>query len=247
MEHLHQLLYLAQVGFTIWMLVDAYRRSAEWFWFWIILLLQPIGAWVYFFLFKARDLAGLKVPMVFQRRISLDELRYRVEQTPTLANHAALAERLMERGEFEEAIPHLEKALAMEPDHCQILYSLTVCYRATGQTDKSLPLLDRLLIRDRRWSDYAAWRLLIEARGELGDQEGALAAARELERLAPTLQHRCLLAGQLLNAGLLNEAGELLERSLQDHQFAPGPIRRRNRRWAGEARRLQKRLGELSG
>ena len=39
-----------------------------------------------------------------------------------------------------------------------------------------------------------------------------------------------------------NTAGarELLERSLRDHEYAPGPIRRRNSRWASEARRLQK-------
>ena len=42
---------------------------------------------------------------------------------------------------------------------------------------------------------------------------------------------------------LLEEARALLERSLRDHDFAPAPIRHRNRPWARVARRLQKRLG----
>jgi len=41
--------------------------------------------------------------------------------------------------------------------------------------------------------------------------------------------------------GLTEEAHKLLEQSLEAHRFSPGPLRRLNRRWAGVARRLQKR------
>jgi hypothetical protein len=66
----------------------------------------------------------------------------------------------------------------------------------------------------------------------------AVAAGRELARLAPTLRRQCLLAEELLEVGNAAEARELLERSLRDHEYAPGPTRRRNSRWASEARRL---------
>jgi len=36
------------------------------------------------------------------------------------------------------------------------------------------------------------------------------------------------------------EARALLERARHDHENAPGPVRRRNCRWAREARRLPK-------
>ena len=61
-----------------------------------------------------------------------------------------------------------------------------------------------------------------------------------MARLAPTLQHQSLLAQGLLEVGNAAEARELLERSLRDDEYAPGPISRRNSRWASEARRLQK-------
>jgi hypothetical protein len=54
------------------------------------------------------------------------------------------------------------------------------------------------------------------------------------------LQHKCLLAEHLMRNGLHDEAAAMLERALEDHQFAPGFIRRRNWRWAGQARRLHK-------
>jgi hypothetical protein len=74
----------------------------------------------------------------------------------------------------------------------------------------------------------------------MNEDEGALKTCQDLAKLAPSLRHRCLLAEHLLKAGRTDEARQLLDQALQDHYYAPGPLRRRNRHWAGEARRLQK-------
>ena len=112
--------------------------------------------------------------------------------------------------------------------------------RAAGVT-LALPLLEELVKRDTRWSNYAAWRLLVETREQSGDRPGALEACRELVKLAPTLEHRCLLAEHLLDNGHAEEARTLLDRSLQEYRFAPGPSRRLNRGWVRQAQRLRKR------
>jgi hypothetical protein len=240
----HPILSALQTAFMIWMLIDAYRRRAEAFWFWIILLVPALGAWVYFFAVKLHDFrrpgAGLSLGGLFQRRPSLEELRYHAEQTPTLVNHLNLAQRLMEQGSHAEAVPHLQAALKMEPDHPPCLYCLALCHKEMGNLDAAGPLLESLLARDPRWSNYAGWRLLVAVRGLRGDP-GALEACRELARLAPTLENACLLAEHLLVAGQRDEARKCLERALRDHDFAPGYVRRRNRHWAAEARRLRKR------
>src|SRR5262245_50129906 len=83
---LMQVLGLLQLAFVIWMIVDAYQRGAEPFWYWIILIFQPIGAWIYFFAVKLRTMRLNRLrPAVVprERKLSLDELRYRVERTPT--------------------------------------------------------------------------------------------------------------------------------------------------------------------
>lgn len=244
-----QLAMLAQGALTIWMLVDHGRRGGDSIWFWVILFFQPVGAWGYFFAVKLptmRGSAGLhgggRLASLFQPRASLAELRYRAEHIPTLANRLALAQRLIEKRVFDEAVPPLEMSLKSEPDHGQILYSLALCHTRLGRPDQALPLLEKLLARDPRWSNYIGWHLLIETRGAKGDAAGTLEACRELTRLAPTLQHQCLLAEHLVARGQTEEARGLLERSLRDHSFAPGPIRRRNRRWAGEAKRIQKSI-----
>ena len=234
----YPILSVLHLAFALWMLVDAHRRGMDYYWFFIIFFVPIAGPLAYFFIFKIHDFHGLG--SLFQPKISLQELRYRSEQTPTLANHLALAHRLIEQKNYTEALPLLEKAHPMEPGHSQVMYSLAVCYKETCQPDKAKPLLERIIQRDRTWSDYGAWRLLIETKETTGDKPGALATCQDLVKLAPSLRHRCLCAEHLLEAGQTEEARQLLDQAIQDHYYAPGPLRRRNRQWASEARRLQK-------
>lgn len=241
---------VAQLALTVWLAADCHRRGADRYWFWVIVFFQPLGAWIYFLTIKLPSMrsvsnfqAGGGLASLFQPRASLDELRYRAEHIPTLANRLALAQRLIEKKQFDEAIPPLETSYKSEPDHGQILYSLALCHARLGRPDQAEPLLEKLLAREPRWSNYVGWHLLIETRDTKGDATGSLKACRELVRLTPTLQHQCVLARHLLDQGQSGEALEVLERSLRDYNFAPGPIRRRNSRWAREARRLQKSAG----
>jgi hypothetical protein len=235
----HPLLAALQVLFMLWMLVDAYRRGAESFWFWVIIIVPLFGALAYFIYVKARDFRGLDLPL-FQPRSSMAELRYRAEQIPTLTNHLALAERLIELHDYAMAIPHLEAAQKQEPFHGQVLYFLAVCHTRQGNIDQALPLLETSIQREPRWSNYAAWLLLIEAHDLNKNRQAALDGCRQLVKLSPILQHKCLLAEHLLQDGQNAEAQRLLEGALEDLRFTPGPIRRRNRRWTREARRLLK-------
>jgi hypothetical protein len=100
---------LLQTAFMVWMLVDAYRRGADWFWMLLIFFVPFFGAWAYFFLVKvqAGDLHRLglgRVGAVFHRGPSLAQLRYLAEQTPTLTNHVNLADKLIELKRYAEAL-----------------------------------------------------------------------------------------------------------------------------------------------
>src|SRR3954454_5633860 len=112
---------LVWFGFIIWMLADAYNRGVEYYWFWIIIGFQPVGVLAYFLIVYLR---GFRLPRAgavgggWQRKLSLDELRYRAERSPTVMNRLALAERLMEKGAHQEAVPLLEAILAMEQGYC---------------------------------------------------------------------------------------------------------------------------------
>jgi hypothetical protein len=238
--HGAQVLSLLQLAFTVWMLVDAYHRRVESFWYWVIFFLQPVGAWVYFFAVKFRTLrvSGWRPALSGERKRSLDELRYCVERAPTVANRFALAERLMEKGSPGEAIPLLEAVLAIEPDYCAVLHALAGCRLATNDPEQAVLPLEKLLHRDPCWGNYRAWRTLIDVHLARGQAAEALAACREFVKRLPTLENKCLLAEHLLNNERPSEAVQLLEEALEDHHYAPWGARWHNRRWARDARWL---------
>src|SRR5947209_1491542 len=196
-------LYLAQAALTVWMLVDANRRGVDYYWFWIILAFQPLGAWAYFVLYKAKDFQGGQnwLAGLFHRPPSLQELRRQVERSPTLVHRLELADRLVETGEYAEAQPHVEATLAREPEHCQALFLLAQCRRGLGQPAEAVPPLRQLIARHPSWENYKGWHTLIVAHREAGDLAGAVAQCRDLARVAPGLEHRCLLAEHLLETG----------------------------------------------
>jgi hypothetical protein len=239
----HPLISVAQTLFMIWMAVDVYRRRAEHFWYWIIFFIPVLGAWVYFFAVVAPHLGSGKSVAWFQPKASLAELRYRAEQTPTLANNLALGQALIDRGEVAEAMPVLEAAYKVEPDHGSVLYALARCHAQERNFEQAAAFLERNIKRDPRWSDYDAWRLLIETHLDAGRHEAALEKARELVKFAPTLRHKCVLSEILIDQSYKGEARALLEAALDDFAYTPAGLRRPSRPWARQARRLLKRIG----
>ncbi len=239
-------LYLAQAALTIWMLVDASRRGVEFYWFWIILFFQPLGAWGYFFAYKVKDFTrgGLStgwLSNLFTRRPSLEELRYRAEHSPTPALRLELAQRLLEEGEYEEAEPHLKAVLAREPDLGTALFALAECYRLRGQQAEAVPVYLKLLSLRPNWRDYQAWHILIETYQKMGDHPNAVAQAVKLTQAAPSLEHQCLLARCHDEAGDPAAGCQVLEKALEAYRFNPQPTRA-DRRWVGRAKKL---LNEL--
>jgi hypothetical protein len=245
-HHLYEMpyLYVPQLALTIWMLVDANRRGVDQYWFWIILVFQPIGAWAYFFMYKVRDFRAGKFSLgsLFQRRASLEELRYRVDRAPTVAHRLELADRLIESGMSAEAIPHLQAVLAHEPEHGHALFALARCHREQGHPAQAVHLLEKLIARHAGWGNYSGWRALIEARQEGGDARAAVAGCRDLLRASPTLEHKCLLAEHLIGVDEKEEARKLLQQALEDYSYTSGPSRSRDRRWASQAKQIMKQL-----
>lgn len=241
--------WLPQYAFAILMLVDAYRRGVDYFWYFLIFFVPFIGPLAYFFAIKIHDFRAVRTGSIsspvqglfaYMTRPSLDELRFRAQQSPTFANHLALAERLIEKKDFAAAVPHLEAALERETEHGQVLYDLARCKMELGTPAQAVPLCRRILQKDKHWSNYRAWRLLIDAQSAADDPQGALTTCRDLAQLTQSLEYRCLLAEHLLTNGRNEEARKLLDESLAEYHFSPGASRRRNSRWASVARRLQR-------
>jgi hypothetical protein len=238
-------LFFAQAALTIWMLVDASRRRVEFYWYWLILFLQPIGAWAYFVLFKLRELrfGSGRMANVFTRPTPLVELRHRVEHAPTVTSRLELAERLVETGEFTEPVPLLEAVLAREPEHLRAMFLLAQARRGLGRPADAIPLYEQIVTRQPAWREYAAWYPLIACCSEAGDLPAAVTHCRGLARTMPSMEHTCLLAEQLVEAGESVEAKKTIQHALDEYRFSTGQARRRDGRWVGRAKRILKQIG----
>lgn len=241
-----QILGALQLAFTVWMLVDASKRRVEHFWYWIIFIFQPIGPWVYFIAIKFPTLRTPRLKRAYseERSLSLDELRSRVNRAPTVANRFALAEVLMEKGSYTEALPLLDAVLAIEPNYCAVLHARAVCLIATNAAEQAVAPLEKLLARDPRWENYRAWRTLVDVHAARGQTADALAACHELDKRMPTLEHKCLLARRLLDNGQASDAVNVLSAGLEDYRFSPWKMRWKNRRWAKLANRYLLEAGQ---
>jgi len=238
----HWMLY-GHLAFTVAMLVHAFRSGAEPFWYLLIFFLQPIGAWAYFFLVFLRSFnvgSGAASTPLWQRKLTLAELKYRADRTPTVNNRLALAEALMEKGKHSDAIPLLEAVLTADQIHCQAMHDLAVCRLVCQQPQEAVAILDRLMKRDSRWSYYRAWRTLVDAHRACGQSALALQACRDLERMVPNLENKCLLGEHLIENQLKSEAIQVLDLALEEYSFAPFGKRLKNWKWARLARRLLK-------
>jgi hypothetical protein len=87
MNVVHQFLFeypyasLLMLAFTVWMAVDA-SRTGNMNWLWIIIIFQPIGPLIYFFVeARPRVFSGLwdRLPglaHLFERKAPLDQLEF---------------------------------------------------------------------------------------------------------------------------------------------------------------------------
>ena len=229
----------AHLLFTAAMIFHVYRFNSEPLWYFVILFLQPVGAWVYFFVIVVRGfrLGGSSGPL-WQKRLTLAELHYHADRMPTVKNRLALAEGLMAKGKHAEALPILEAVLATDHIHCQAMHDLALCHLACGEPERAVAMLETLLARDYRWSYYRAWRTMIDAQSACDRPAEALKACRELAKMVPTLENKCLLAEHLLDNKLAPDAVELLDQALEDLAYQSLGKRLKNWRWARDARRL---------
>lgn len=226
------------LAFKVWMLVDAYKRGVQQFWYYIIFFI-PLGAVAYFFMIKSRD-ANFK--KLFEKPLTIDDLRYKLKTTPSLENQLLLAEALYDKNEFHEALQIYQQALQQQPNNHDALFGQGSCQFKLGQLSQSIAPLSALISRHSAYRDYAAWPLLAQAHWELNQKEDCLNLLRRLNKTNPRMDHELLLAKCLINMEIKMEAKNLIQNSLEHYAHSAKYIKRKYRREADEMKQLHKQI-----
>lgn len=233
------LLGLLQLAFTVWMLVDAIKRGAPWYWFLIILM--PIGAVAYFFVVKIHDFTPA-ARRLLERPASLAALEHLAAQTPSIDNKIRLAQALHDRGKYERARDLFAEVLERAASDREALYGYGSCCLETGRRDAARDALERLVEAEFSFRDHRAVYDLGRIYWEDDRRDEAVELLQRAAR-GTLLEPRVRLARCLVEMGREDEARTLLADGLQEYRHSPGFVRRRDRYWASKARRLLRQIG----
>lgn len=239
-----RILLILQTLFSVWMLVDAIRRRAQYWWF--VVIMMPFGELFYFFMVKIHDpqLAWLKQAMSFKRRakVSIDRLRFNLEQAPSFANKLALAQALYDEKLFVEAAGLFEQALKLDGSSKDALFGLGLSQISQGNSQAAIEPLGKLIEIQPSYQEYAGWSNLAFAFWQAERRDETLHLLAKLVELSPRLSHRLLYAHYLVQVERKTEAVEQLRTALLEDEHAPPFLRRRNRVWSRQARQMLKEL-----
>lgn len=233
-----QFLGLLQLAFSVWMLVDAIKRGAPWYWFLVILM--PIGAVAYFFAVKVQDFTPAAKRLLV-RPASLASLEDLVEQTPSLDNKVRLAQALHDRRKFERARELFAEVLERAPGDKEALHGHALCCLETGRRDDARDALERLVEAEFSFRDNQA----VYDLGRIYWEDDRKDETVDLLRRAATgtlLEPRVRLVRYLLELDRKDEARTVLERAVLAYHRSPRFVRRRDRSWANRARRLLRQM-----
>jgi hypothetical protein len=233
-------LYYAASAFTIWMIVDAIRRRAEYYWY-LIILFVPFGSLIYFALVKVKDWNFRRsLPGAGQKGIL--RLRSKLAETPSVANKLELADALESSERFDEAEPLFREVLSQDPDNLQSLHGLARCAMSDGRFVDAVEHLEKLLSQDNAYRDYSAALDYAEALWQNGQRDDTIEVLEGLVAVSTRVNHHVALAHYLNEDGRIARAREVLERGLANWETSPDFVQRRDEKWA---RRAKKMLAEV--
>jgi tetratricopeptide (TPR) repeat protein len=173
-------------------------------------------------------LALICVDATTQWRDQLTLYRAIVDDQPERSHgHGGLGKWLIEHGHPHEAIPELERALALEPNDSRYFTNLGNAYLLTGRADAASSIARQGV---QRFAAHASlWRLWARASAiSDGDASVAMTAALEALRLEPQAQAtRALLAELLAPGPRRDDRAQALAQLLERPRFAElAPIAR---------------------
>jgi len=239
------MLYLT-IAFSLWMLIDALRRSAPMYWVLILIVFFPVGSFVYFFAVKFKDYKPLQEKLfarVMPRpTLSVDALMARYEASPTQANQLALAAAFYDGEQLDQAASLFHDVLERQPAQPDALWGLARVRRSQGSQAESLRLYERLIENDPRHGELAAALEYAEALWDAGQTKRCLEILEDIASESKRLNHRLAYAHYLVQSGDKAKAKNVLQRALHDHEVNPSWLKQKERQWANAAAELLKKL-----
>lgn len=231
--------------FWVWMLIDCIRKDPDRFlWFWVILIFQPFGALIYFFIrwlptnqFQLPEFAR---PLFHQRRIN--ELETAALQIGNAYQFVRWGDALKEAGIQQKSLDAYLQALKKEPDNLQALWGAAQIEMQLKKYESAKNRCHIILGVDPEYKFGDVSLLYCKTICKLDSPEEARTHLIKHTKRWRQPEAMFMLATLEAEAGDHQAARKTLQGMLLDINGSPRGIARKFVRWKSKARRLLKHL-----
>ena len=249
------ILLILNYAVAIFFAVHAVRSGRQMYWIMILLIFPLLGSLVYFL---AEYLPEMRHSTVARKSVrvvkgivdpnrELREARLGFERTPTVDNRSRLAEALLARGDYDEAIDQFQLcASGPYAQDVKFRRGLARAQLLAGRHAAAAATLESLIADSPRdaGSDAALW--LAQALTQV-DETRALAAFEEASRLHNTTETQAAFGIFLASLGRDAQARPLLEGVLHNARVGTASSRELNRESIDQARAALKVVESRGG
>jgi len=224
---------------VVWAIADCLKRRENFFWIFIIVIFEMLGALLYFA--WTRNWLGRISWATVSHRSGTDYAGDVVgEGTPAALQRQGAA--LARRGRYDEAVEVFERLLeregpAVPPD---ARFEIAMTYKAVGRHRDGRDQLSLILGDDPKFRAGEAFLELVDCYIQMKDEAQALKLLEQMLRIIRVPEARYNYGILLDRAGRKNEAAEQMRLLLEEIGSAPEFHRRNNRRFAKLARQFLK-------
>lgn len=221
-------------------IIHVYRTGRPQWWYLVIVMFPLFGALAYLFLEILPQAGGTRVA---RRAIKIinptADLKARirdVERCGSVANKAALADELINSGQFDDAINLYRSCLeGLHAEDVSLLFGLAEAYFYKRDGENALATLERVIAVEPWFRAGEAKLLRARTLASTGRAEEALTQYETILEHFPGEEARCRYASLLARQGRLDQAERVLAEaekrmSLNGRQYA-----RDNREWLKSA------------
>lgn len=245
MDFIGEAFGLLYMIFWIWMLVDCLRKDPDRFiWFWVILIFQPIGAFIYFFIrwlpSNQFQLPEFAKPFFHQRR--LNELETAALQIGNAYQFVRWGDALKEAGIHQKSLDAYLQALKKEPDNLQALWGAAQIEMQLKKYESAQSRCQKILDVDPEYKFGDVSLLHCKTICKLDSPEKSREYLVKHTRRWRQPEAMFMLAELEAEASDHQAARKTLQGMLLDINGSPRGIARKFVRWKSKARRLLKHL-----
>ena len=224
--------------FTIWMLSDAIRRRAGWFWY-LVILIAPLGAVIYFVIVKLPDFSAARSSAPGKVGESANPAtQHRRFSSGFLAPSLDRADQLEEAGRYDEAVPIYQEALANDPNDLRALHGMARCELGLGHPRVAVALLEQVLNTDREYCNYGAALDYADALWLADQKQDTLELLQGLVRATRRVNHRLAYAHYLATNGDLENARSEAQSVINEHAALSASEQLKGQRWIERAKAM---------